>query len=521
MTLEELAGQVLMIGVQGDTVTPDMVRLFRDTRAGGLILFRPNFHSAQGLKKMLSGLEQALGRRLLVAVDHEGGRVIHLAEGVTVFPDNMALGVTGNEAYAAEQGRIEALELRRLGIDLNLSPTVDVLTETFSPNIGIRSYSTDKNLVARLGAARIKAMQAGGLSACAKHFPGQGHSPLDAHLKLPVLGATWEEMHFVHIKPFMAAIQAGVHTVMSSHPVYANLEPDHSSPATFSKTIIHDFLRVELGFEGVILSDDLEMGALKDLCPIGEAACRAMRAGHDMVLVCHNEHAVREAAQALVEACRNRNLDAAALEKSARRIEDLKAKRKQRFEGGEPCPDPKGRDLARAVAKEAIRLSAYHAPDIGPAPREALKPVVIFPRLSELSRLIFVEPEMLDEESFIKNLFQSLPINPEVKVVGLDPSEDEIESALALAKSGPVVFFCYDAHLSAPTGKLLKKLQEICPRLAVILLRNPYDEDRVGEKTVCIKAYGFRAVQIQAAVECLRAGCSGGGWPLGLPALPG
>src|SRR3989338_10365604 len=249
MTLEELAGQILMIGVHGGVATPDMVRLFRETHAGGLILFRPNFHSAQGLKKMLLELEQALGRHLLVAVDHEGGRVIHLAEAVTVFPDNLAWGMEGKEAYAAEQGRIEAAELRRLGIDLNLSPTVDVLTEKFSPNIGIRSYSTNADLVARLGAARIKAMQTGGLSACAKHFPGQGHSPLDAHLKLPVLGATWEEMRSVHIQPFEAAIRAGVHTVMSSHPVYVNLEPESAGPATFSRRIIYDFLRLELNFQ--------------------------------------------------------------------------------------------------------------------------------------------------------------------------------------------------------------------------------------------------------------------------------
>ena len=503
MTLEELAGQILMIGVHGGVATPDMVRLFRETHAGGLILFRPNFHSARGLKKMLSELEQALGRRLLVAVDHEGGRVIHLAEAVTVFPDNLALGMAGKEAYAAEQGRIEAAELRRLGIDLNLSPTVDVLTEKFSPNIGIRSYSTNADLVARLGAARIKAMQTGGLSACAKHFPGQGHSPLDAHLKLPVLGATWEEMRSVHIKPFTAAIEAGVHSVMSSHPVYANLETGRL-PATFSRALIHDYLRVELGFEGVILSDDLEMGALKDLCSIGESACRAMRAGHDMVLVCHDEHAVRDAARALLDAYRNRDLDVSALEKSALRIEELKAKRKHRFEGGDPAVEPKGRELAKTVAREAIRLSSHHAADLSPLPGKGLKPVVIFPRISELKSRIFVETEMLDEENFVKNLFQPYHVIPEVKVVGLDPSEDEMESALALANPGPVIFFCYDAHLSAPTNKLLKKLQEICPCLAVILLRDPYDENRVGKKAVCIKAYGFRAVQIQAAVECLR-----------------
>ena len=115
-------------------------------------------------------------------------------EGVTIFPDNLAVGMVGDAKIAGRQGAIEAKELRRLGIDVNLAPVLDVLTEGYSPNIGIRSYGKDPGVAARLGAARIRAMQAGGLSACAKHFPGKGHSPLDAHLALPTILSTWEEM---------------------------------------------------------------------------------------------------------------------------------------------------------------------------------------------------------------------------------------------------------------------------------------------------------------------------------------
>ena len=194
MTLEELAGQVLMIGVHGGVATPDIVRLFRETHAGGLIIFRPNFDSAVQFKKLISDLENALGRNLLIAVDHEGGRVIHITEGASVFPDNLAFGHAGLIDYVEQQGRIESGELRNLGFDLNLAPTLDVLTQTFSPNIGIRSYGRDPDLVSKLGSARIKSMQEGGLSACAKHFPGQGHSSIDAHLGLPVLSGTWDEI---------------------------------------------------------------------------------------------------------------------------------------------------------------------------------------------------------------------------------------------------------------------------------------------------------------------------------------
>jgi beta-N-acetylhexosaminidase len=294
MKLAELVGERLVLGIPGPTITPEIVRHFQELKAGGLILYRRNFDSPAQLQKLLGALEEALGRRLLVMTDHEGGRVIMFREGVTVFPDNLTVGSAGNIDYARQQGEIEAKELRRLGLDVNLAPVLDVLTEAYSPNIGIRSYGKDWRRVAEMGAARIAAMQEGGLSACAKHFPGKGHAPVDAHLGLPVILSTWKEMEAVHLKPFVAAMETGVDLVMSSHPYYPNLDPGPHKIATFSRRIIHDYLRGELNFQGVIASDDLEMGAIKAICPIGEAGVLAAAAGHDLLLVCHDLKAQKE-----------------------------------------------------------------------------------------------------------------------------------------------------------------------------------------------------------------------------------
>lgn len=238
MTLPELVGQTLVFGIPDAELREEDVRLFQNTHAGGLILYRRNFESPDQLRRLISRLAEALGRRLLVATDHEGGRVIMLREGVTIFPDNLAVGAAGEVEWSSRQGTIEAKELRRLGVDLNLAPVLDVLTDAYSPNIGVRSYGKDPALVARLGAARIRAMQAHGLSACSKHFPGKGHSPLDAHLRLPTIASTWEEMKRVHLVPFLAAIDAGVDAIMTSHPLYPNLDPTPRTPATFSKRIV-------------------------------------------------------------------------------------------------------------------------------------------------------------------------------------------------------------------------------------------------------------------------------------------
>ncbi len=223
--IADLVGERLMIGLAGPTVRDSEIALFRDTRAASLILYRRNFESPAQLRALLTRLDEALGRRLLVATDHEGGRIVMLGQGTTIFPDNLAMGTGGEEAFAHRQGLIEARELRRLGVDLNLGPCLDVLTERYSPNIGIRSYGKDANLVARYGVARIGGMTAGGLAACPKHFPGKGHSPLDAHLRLPTIDSSWEEMHAVHLVPFFAAMAAGVDCVMTSHPVYPKLDP--------------------------------------------------------------------------------------------------------------------------------------------------------------------------------------------------------------------------------------------------------------------------------------------------------
>ena len=199
-----------MIGLPGATLSDADIRLFRDTRAAGLILYRRNFESPEGLAVLLDRLDAALGRRVLVSTDHEGGRIVMLGRGATIFPDNLAVGTAGEEAFAARQGLIEGREMRRLGVDLTLGPCLDVLTDRYSPNIGIRSYGKDPELVGRFGAARIEGLQASGVSACAKHFPGKGHASVDAHLGLPVIDSDWGDMHAVHLVPFMAAMAAGV-----------------------------------------------------------------------------------------------------------------------------------------------------------------------------------------------------------------------------------------------------------------------------------------------------------------------
>lgn len=509
MKLAELVGERLVIGVPGTTATPEIVRHFQELHAGGLILYRINFDSPQQLKKLIAHLEEALGRKLLVTVDHEGGRVIMFRDGITVFPDNLAVGTAGKVDYARRQGEIEAKELRRLGIDVNLAPVLDVLTGAYSPNIGIRSYGKDWRVVAEMGAARIAAMQRLGLSACAKHFPGKGHGSVDAHLGLPVIRSTWQEMEEVHLKPFVKAIQTGVDVVMSSHPHYPNLDPEPNKIATFSRKIIYDYLRKELNFAGVIASDDLEMGAIAAVCPIGEAGILAAQAGHDLLLVCHDLTAQKEVYHHLLQAYKTKRLSWKELEESVERINRLKLKREKRFAGGEPLAEKEGPSLADLICRESVTVYR-DGKKLLPLKSGEKKIGVIFPQFSAFDAKIMVEKEVLQEQEFVRQEFKNFGIHPDVHLVPIEPTESEIQQAMNLANNCDLtILFCFDAHLYPSNKKLLEAVQDSAKELVVDLLRDPYDADFIKEGVACLTDFGWRTCQIRAAIEKMCSALAG------------
>jgi len=499
--LEDLVGAKLVIGFPGTKVTPEVLRQFKETRAGGVIFYRINFESPQQIRKVISDLENALERRLLVCVDHEGGRVIMYRDGVTIWPDNLAVGQTRDPSVAKKIGEIAAKELRTLGTDVNFAPVLDVLTSSYSPNIGIRSFGEDWKLVSEMGAAYIGALQAGGVSATAKHFPGKGHAPVDAHIKLPIIQSSWDEMMAVHLQPFIAAIQAGVEVIMSSHPRYPRLDPNPDNIATFSRRIIHDCLRKELDFKGVVSSDDLEMGAIKEVCPIGIAAVKAAAAGHDLILSCHSQEDEREVFRGLLEAYKSKALPVRELEESVERIEKLKGKRPKRFEG-DIGPSPEGARLAREISDKAVKVF-QDRDGLLPLPSSLRRDVaIIFPELSSLAGKIMIEKEFEDETVYFDHLSGNYPVTQVTEVYALEASDEDIDTACNLAmRSGVTIFFCFDAHLFPAQERLLGALQRTAKKLIVVLMRDPYDVSFLRPKDAGLTAFGFRKCQIEAVIH--------------------
>jgi beta-N-acetylhexosaminidase len=291
-------GQLLMTGVEGTEVTRETELFLRETGAGGVILFAGNYEDPKQLAAFVRDLRQAAEQDLIVSVDQEGGRVARLGRPFTEIPPMGALRGRGDGEELAERlGALLGTELSAVGINLDFSPVLDVSSNPFNSVIGDRAMSSDPEEVASFGCALIRGLQAQGVAACGKHFPGHGDTDVDSHLGLPVLPHTRSRFDSLELIPFRAAIEAGVASMMTSHLMIPNL--DREAPVTVSRPITTGILRRELGFEGLIFTDDLTMKGITCRYTPGEAAWRAVAAGADVALVCHDPEAQRAALEGL------------------------------------------------------------------------------------------------------------------------------------------------------------------------------------------------------------------------------
>jgi beta-N-acetylhexosaminidase len=292
LTLEEQIGQILMVGFPGTSPTPELIELIQRYHVGNIILFSRNVRDAQQLRELTSRLQELAreaGQRLplLIAIDQENGMVQRLGEDATVFPGNMALGATGSEQSAYEVALAAGRELRALGVNFNLAPVVDVNNNPANPVIGVRSFGEDPRQVARLAGAQIRGYQSAGVATCIKHFPGHGDTAIDSHLAMPVVPHSLERLEQLELVPFKSGIAAGTDGVMSAHIYFPALMGASNLPATLSPAVIDQLLRQQLGFQGVIVTDCLEMNAVSETVGVGKGAVLAQQAGNDLILISH------------------------------------------------------------------------------------------------------------------------------------------------------------------------------------------------------------------------------------------
>ncbi len=323
MTLRDKVGQVFMIGFTGTSVTKDLEALMAEYKPGGVILFSRNLQSVDQIVRLTNQLQKLSPKQpLLISVDQEGGRVSRLPRAFTTFPSCGVLGRCDSSELAYAAAVATAKELRAVGLNMNMAPVLDVDTNPDNPIIGDRAFSSSATQVAALGLATVAGLQDNKVLACGKHFPGHGDTSADSHAELPKVGSSADRLREVELRPFRHAIENGLASIMTAHVLYPAL--DESRPATLSPYILTELLRNELHFQGLVVTDDLEMNAIVDHYGVGEAAVLAFRAGADILLLCKDRDRIVTAMETVYEAVKKGEISEARLETSVRRITLLK-----------------------------------------------------------------------------------------------------------------------------------------------------------------------------------------------------
>jgi beta-N-acetylhexosaminidase len=316
-------GQLFMIGFDGTDLSPDLAAFLKEYRPGGVILFARNLQSTEQIVELTNALQRCSPQSpLLIAIDQEGGRVSRLPKEFTIFPPCEILGRCRSPRLAYEAAEATARELRAVGINMNMAPVLDVNSNPANPVIGDRAFGSTPELVCELGWATARGLQENGVVACGKHFPGHGDTAADSHHELPVVTASRERLERLELLPFRYAASQGIAAMMTAHVLYRALDENH--PATLSPTVIGTLLRQELRYDGVVLTDDLEMRAIIDHYGIEDATVRSVQAGCDIILICKDRNREAAAIDALDKAVADGTISTDRLAQSLERIARLK-----------------------------------------------------------------------------------------------------------------------------------------------------------------------------------------------------
>ena len=346
-----LAGRTLMVGLPAIELDPDVAERLRRLGPGGVILFRRNLHSSRRTIALLDELRRLLPHPLLLAVDQEGGRVSRLEPWIGATPTACALASAGEDATRRFAGATAAA-LRSLGFNLDFAPVVDLSATDATNGIADRALGVDPQRVAALAGSFLDGLQAGGVAGCLKHFPGLGPTTLDSHVGLPTVDRTLDDLQRLDLDPYRQLGDRAA-AVMVGHAHYPMLDPEPGRPATLSTVIVTDWLRGRLDYRGLVVSDDLEMGAVAALDTDGSAGVRALAAGCDLLLYCSDLGRAERAADAIARAARDSPAMQERLQQAARAVESLACR----------WPAAAGSAAAWDAARRELRASSAIAAD--------------------------------------------------------------------------------------------------------------------------------------------------------------
>ncbi|MBR3741915.1 MAG: beta-N-acetylhexosaminidase [Clostridia bacterium] len=368
--LKLLLGQCLAVGFDGPVIPEEYEKLVKEYKIGNTLLFKRNVKSYEQLRDLCQSLTRLIldetGHVPFIMSDEECGGVSRIGHIAAPTPCAMATGATGDPENAYMLGKITGEELRACGINMAIGPVLDCYSNPDNSVIGNRSYGKDPQTVTEFGLAYKRGLEEAGVFPCAKHFPGHGDTAVDSHLAVPVVEKSEEAFRETELVSFKAAIDAGIEAIMTAHIVLPAVDPERV-PSTVSKKIMTSLLREELGFEGLLLTDGMEMNAVMNLYGIEDACRRALNAGCDICLVCHSAQQAASTMEYLGKAIENGTLDRAVIEERAARVlywkEKIKPPKGTRADFGNEAQ----RAVGRQIMNDAIQV--LHAPEGKPLPK--------------------------------------------------------------------------------------------------------------------------------------------------------
>ncbi|MFC4619222.1 beta-N-acetylhexosaminidase [Camelliibacillus cellulosilyticus] len=494
-------GQHLVVGFPEKTISDNVKRLIHDYRVGNFILFSRNIGSPEDVYELTSRLQEEAKKAghpypLLICTDQENGYVRRLKEGATAFPGAMALGATENPDIAYQIGKATANELKALGMNWNLAPVVDVNNNPNNPVINVRSFGESPEKVAQMAVAWMTGCQDGGVAATLKHFPGHGDTDIDSHLDLPKVNHPVDRLHKVELFPFKEGIKNGAEVIMSAHIYFPAIEREPGRPATLSKAILTDLLRHQLGFNGVITTDCLEMKAIADTIGTATGALQALQAGADIAMISHTYDVQLEAIRLLTDALQAGELDAESIEKSERRIIELK-ERYALTSSHTPYElknvgSAEHSDLACEVIRKSITVikkEDFQTPTNG-------KILAVYPKQTQHNQAEDQYPLTLG------HVLLNSPANLELYEWNGKEIIESVQSALkarAEACEGLIIFTL------APDSSYIEAVKPLLDHknIAVVALKSPYDLRHFEGADLMLCTYNDSPAAIKAALEVI------------------
>ena len=505
LTIEQAVGQKLMLAFEGTEPSVEILETIRARHVGGITLFRAlNVESPSQVRSLTAALREAAAQAgqppLLIAADQEGGQLMAIGD-TTLFPGNMALGATGSVDLARKTGYALGRELAAMGVNVNYAPVCDVNNNPQNPVIGIRSFGEDPAMVAQFCAKMIEGMQSVGVAATAKHFPGHGDTSGDSHYGLPIEPHNRERLEQIEIPPFAAAIEANVRLIMTTHVAFPNLNEGVTLPSTLSPMLLEGLLRDEMGFRGVIISDAMNMAAIKQGSGLIVDAIAAVAAGVDLLLLLDDTAVHEDVYSALLQAAQRRLLSPAKMISSAERVLALK---QWLADMPQPSLDVVGcaehRDLAFETAARSITLVRDDT---------NLLPL----RLAPDARLAVVVPQPVDltpadTSSYVTcTLAQALlQYHPAVDefVVPHAPSDADVAALRQqISDYDTVIVGTINAFAQPNQVALVKALLETGVPTIAIALRLPYDLQVYPNAPTYLCAYSILEPSMEALARTL------------------